>query len=119
MCLVIPVESRRLRCPQGLPGASQCLFGDPEEIRRLIAHKVSQVTLYLSGASQCLFGDPEEIRRLNAHKVSQVTHYLSVIPVESRRLYDAHKVSQVHPSVCMCMRLFYICVLTCGLSLVL
>ena len=86
MCLVIPVESRRLRCPQGLPGASQCLFGDPEEIRRLIAHKVSQVTLYLSGASQCLFGDPEEIRRLNAHKVSQVTHYLSVIPVESRRL---------------------------------
>ena len=52
-------------------GASQCLFGDPEEIRRLIAHKVSQVTLYLSGASQCLFGDPEEIRRLNAHKVSQ------------------------------------------------
>ena len=77
MCLVIPVESRRLRCSQGLPGASQCLFGDPEEICRLNAHKVSQVTLYVSG-------DPGGVPK--ATMPTRSPSVCLVIPVESRRL---------------------------------
>ena len=79
-----------IRCPQGIPGASQCLFGDPEEIRRLNAHKVSQVTNYLSG-------DPCGVPK-------------ATMPTRSPM--------QVHPSVCMCMcSVLYMCILTCGHSL--
>ena len=115
VCLVIPEEIRRLiahkvsQVTLYLSGASKCLFGDSEEIRRLNAHKVSQVTHYLLGASKCLFGDPEEIRRLNAHKVSQVTHYLSGDPCGVPKAMMPTRSHRCSPvCVCVCVCSIYV-----------
>ena len=116
-----------------LHGWSLCLFGDPEEIRMLNAHKVSQVTLYVSG-DPC--GVPKATMPTRSPRCIPVFVWWSWEDPQAKcpqglpgdqlfvrwslwspEGYNVHKVSQVHLSVCMCMCLFYICVLACGHSL--